>query len=256
VNDLVLVERDGAVGVVTLNRPGRRNALSTPLLAALADALASLDADTGVRAIVLQGEGPAFGAGADVDELAAISPAEVVTGARRAHWNALQVRPTPIVAAVHGWALGAGCELALLCDIVVAAEDARFGLPETSLGLMPGAGGTQRLVRAVGKAVALDVIIAGRVLRGPEAAACGLAARCVPAEALRSTAREIAQAIAKRPALAVALAREAVARAQDVALAQGLAAERDAFALLRSTPDAAEGIDAVREKRDARFPSH
>src|SRR6185437_8945798 len=123
-------------------------------------------------------------------------------------------RPTPVVAAVHGWALGAGCELALLCDIVVCAEDARFGLPETGLGLMPGAGGTQRLVRAVGKSTALDVIIAGRTLRGPEA-------RCVPGEELRATALEIAQAIAKRPALAVALAREAVARAQDVALAQG-----------------------------------
>jgi enoyl-CoA hydratase len=250
---VVLATRDGAVGVCVLNRPERRNALSTELLEQLVAALDAFDADPAVRAIVIRGEGPAFAAGADVDELARTTGLESLTSRRRALWTALQRRPTPSIAACHGWALGGGCELALACDIVIAAESARFGLPETGLGIIPGAGGTQRLVRAVGKAVALDVILTGRVLRGEEAVAVGLAARCVPDDELVGTALEMAHEIARRPATAQLLARDAVLAALDVTLEAGLELERNAFALARSSADAEEGIAAFREKRTPSF---
>jgi enoyl-CoA hydratase len=250
---LVLVERDGAVGICTLNRPERRNALTTPLLEALVAALGELDGDPAIRSIVLRGAGKAFAAGADIDELARISGLESRTGHRRAQWNAIQRRPKPVVAAVHGYALGAGCELALACDIVLAADDARFGLPETGLGIIPGAGGTQRLVRAVGKAVALEVILAGRLLTAGEAVASGLAARSVPPDELAGAALAVAHEIARRSPIAIGLARAAVARSLDVTLEAGLVLERDAFAIARASADAAEGIAAFREKRTPRF---
>jgi enoyl-CoA hydratase len=253
VSALVLVERDGRVGICVLNRPERRNALSAALLEELVAGLDELDADPGIRAIVIRAEGSAFAAGADVDELAGMTGAEFLTSRRAALWDALQLRPTPTVAAVQGWALGGGCELALACDIVIAADDARFGLPETGLGIIPGAGGTQRLVRAVGRSVALDVILAGRRLTGEEAVAAGLAARCVPADQLLPTALATAREIAAKAPIAQRLAREAVARALDMPLAAGLELERRAFCVARDSADATEGIAAFREKRAPSF---
>jgi enoyl-CoA hydratase len=251
--DLVILEHAAPVATVALNRPERRNALSTPLLAELVDALDVLDADAAVRAIVVRGEGSSFGAGADIGELGEATGATFMSGRRARLWAAVQRRETPTVAAVHGYALGAGCELALACDIVVAAESARFGLPETGLGIIPGAGGTQRLVRAIGKAKALDVILAGRRLTGAEAEAAGLAARCVPDDELLETALGIAREIATRAPLAQLLAREAVLRAGDVPLDAGLELERRSFAVARSSEDAAEGLAAFREKRTPEF---
>jgi enoyl-CoA hydratase len=250
---LVLAERDGQVGICVLNRPERRNALSTALLEELVAALDTFDADPEVRAIVIRGEGPAFAAGADLDELAQMSGVEFL-GSRRAElWSALQRRATPTIAACHGWALGGGCELALACDIVIAAGDAKFGLPETGLGLIPGAGGTQRLVRVAGKSVAMEVILAGRMLSGEEAAAMGLAARCVPADQLVETALATAQEVARRAPVAQRLARDAVLRALDMPLEAGLELERRAFCLARESADADEGIAAFREKRKPQF---
>jgi enoyl-CoA hydratase len=251
--DLVIVDHAAPVSTVTLNRPDRRNALSTPLLAELVAALDALDADEGVRAILVRGEGPSFAAGADIDELAEATGIGYMSGRRAALWSAIQRRETPTVAAVQGYALGGGCELALACDVIVAAESARFGLPETGLGIIPGAGGTQRLVRAVGKAKAMDVILAGRRLTGAEAEAAGLAARCVPDDALHETALGVAREIAARAPLAQRLAREAVLRATDVPLDAGLELERRSFAVARSSEDADEGIAAFREKRAPEF---
>jgi enoyl-CoA hydratase len=251
--ELVRVERDGDVGICVLNRPERRNALSTALLEELVAALDAFDADPAIRAIVIRGEGPAFAAGADLDEMAEMSGIDFLTSHRGKLWQRLQKRGTPTIAACQGWALGGGCELALACDIVIAADDAKFGLPETSLGLIPGAGGTQRLVRAVGKAVAMDVILAGRMLSGEEAVAAGLAARCVPAEQLVETALAVAHDIARRGPLAQQLARDAVLRSLDLPLDAGLDLERRAFALARSSADADEGIAAFREKRKPEF---
>jgi enoyl-CoA hydratase len=250
---LVLAERDGDVGICILNRPDQRNALSTALLEELVAALDAFDADPAIRAIVIRGEGKAFAAGADLDELARSSGIDSLTSRRRQLWGALQRRATPTIAACHGWTLGGGCELALACDILIASEDARFGLPETGLGIIPGAGGTQRLVRAVGKAVALDVILAGRMLNAEEAVAAGLAARCVATGELIATALAIAHEVARRSPIAQTLARDAVLRALDVSLEAGLELERDAFCLARSSADADEGIAAFREKRQPTF---
>jgi enoyl-CoA hydratase len=202
---------------------------------------------------VLRGEGPSFAAGADIGELADSPGTGFMRGRRGRLLAAIQRRATPVVAAVHGYALGGGCELALACDIVVAAESARFGLPETGLGIIPGAGGTQRLVRAIGKAKALDVILAGRRLTGAEAEAAGLAARCVPDDELLETALGIAREIAARAPLAQRLARDAVLRAGDVGLDVGLELERRSFEVARASEDADEGLAAFREKRSPEF---
>jgi enoyl-CoA hydratase len=250
---VVRVERDGDVGICILDRPERRNALSTAVLEGLVAAFGELDADPAIRAIVLRGEGKAFAAGADIDELAEIPGLASRTSRRRRLWDAIQQRPKPVVVAVHGYALGGGCELALACDIVIAADDARFGLPETGLGIIPGAGGTQRLVRAVGTSVALDVILTGRMLTAAEAVAAGLAARSVPAGELVETALAVAHEIARRSPIAISLARASVLRSLDVTLEAGLALERESFAVARASADAEEGIAAFREKRTPRF---
>lgn len=252
VSDLVLIERDGPIATCVLNRPERHNALSLALIEQLVATLDRCEAD-GVRAIVVRGAGPSFAAGADISELATTPAAATIDGARASLWTRLMRRRTPTIAAVHGHALGGGCELALACDIVVAAESARFGLPETGLGIIPGAGGTQRLARAVGKSLALEMILAGRVLTGAEAAASGLAARCVADEDLTPTAQDLATAIASRAPIAQRLARDAVLRSFDTPLDAGLELERRAFGLARATDDADEGIAAFREKRPPTF---
>jgi enoyl-CoA hydratase len=249
----VEVERDGEIAVVLLNRPEALNALSGEVMDALGSALEELDADEAVRCIVLGGSERVFAAGADVAELAAATPIELYENRRIDRWDAIRALRTPLVAAVSGYCLGGGCELAMLCDIVVASETAQFGQPEINLGLLPGAGGTQRLTHAVGKAVAMDVILTGRFLSANEALRAGLVARVVAREAWLEEAKRVARAIAAKSPVSVRLAKESVDRAFDVPLTSGLELERRSFYLARASEDATEGLTAFVEKRKPDF---
>jgi enoyl-CoA hydratase len=249
----VIVERDEPIAVVRLNRPKQLNALSGTLMDELVYALGELDADDGVRCIVLGGDERAFAAGADVAELAAATPIELYGNRRIDQWDAIRSLRTPLVAAVSGYCLGGGCELAMTCDIVVASETAQFGQPEINLGLLPGAGGTQRLTRAVGKATAMDVILTGRTLSADEARAAGLVARVVVKEAWLEEAKRVARQVAARSPIALRLAKEAVDKAFEAPLSVGLEFERRAFYLARASNDASEGLTAFVEKRKPRF---
>lgn len=238
------------VALVTIDRPDALNALSFDLLDALADALERLDADPECHAIVLTGAGSrAFAAGADIKELAGQTSASLHEGGRFGAWDRLAAIGLPIIAAVRGFALGGGCELALTCDLIIAGEDAVFGQPEILIGVMPGAGGTQRLTRAVGQARAMELILTGRSMTAGEAEAMGLVTRVVPAAATVDAAIELATRIATMPPLAVRAAKRAVRLASEAPLAAGLAAERDAFFALFDTDDQGEGMRAFTEKR-------
>jgi enoyl-CoA hydratase len=250
---LVLVERDGPVGVVLLNRPRQLNALSGELMDALGSALLELDADPEVRAIVLGGGERAFAAGADIGELAESTPVSLYRSRRHARWDEIRALRTPLVAAVSGFCLGGGCELAMLCDLIVASETARFGQPEINVGIIPGAGGTQRLTRAVGKAVAMDMILTGRMLSAREALSFGLVARVVAKEAWLAEAKRVAAEIAAKGPVAVRLAKEAVDAAFEAPLSAGVELERRSFLAARASEDAAEGLNAFREKRAPDF---
>ena len=219
----------------------------------LVDALSRLDADADIRCIVLGGNERVFAAGADIGMLAQTSPVEAATSARLARWDSIRGIGTPIVGAVAGYCLGGGCELAMLCDVIVASEDAQFGQPEINLGLIPGAGGTQRLTRAVGKAVAMDVILSGRFLSAREALDFGLVSRVVAKEAWLEEARRVARDIAKQSPIALRLAKEAVNRAYEGPLRLGVEYERQAFGLALSSEDAKEGMSALLEKRWPEF---
>jgi enoyl-CoA hydratase len=249
----ILVERDGAVAVVTLNRPKVLNALSRATMHELADALEALDGDDDVRCAVLTGAGRAFAAGADLGEMAEATPAQMLTGYRFEQWERIRKVAKPIIAAVKGFALGGGCELAMLCDMIVAGESARFGQPEINLGLIPGAGGTQRLPRAIGKALAMDIILTGRAFTAAEAAAMGLVTRVVPDEVVVDEAKALAATIAEKPPIAVRLAKQAILKAFDTTLEGGIDFERNAFYFLFSTEDRTEGIRAFLDKRGATF---
>ena len=250
---LVQVERDGAIAVVLLNRPEQLNALSDELMDELVSALEELDRDGAVRAIVLGGSERAFAAGADIGELAEVSAIELYHQRRIERWDAIRGLWTPLVAAVSGYCLGGGCELAMACDLIVASESAEFGQPETGLGIIPGAGGTQRLTRAVGKALAMDVILSGRRLSAREALAAGLVARVVAKEAWLNEAKRVARAIAEKGPVATRLAKESVDRAFESTLATGLEAERRALYLAFASEDAGEGLTAFTEKRKPEF---
>jgi enoyl-CoA hydratase len=249
----VLVERDGFVATVRLNRPKQLNALSGELMSALVSALRELDEDTEIRAIVLAGDERAFAAGADIAELAAGTPISLYESRRIDQWDTIRDLRTPIVAAVSGFCLGGGCELAMLCDLIVASESAKFGQPEINLGVLPGAGGTQRLTRAVGKAVAMDMILTGRMISAREALGLGLVARVVAREAWLDGAKRVAREIASKGPIAVRLAKEAVDQAFETPLAAGIAFERRAFYLARASEDAGEGLQAFVEKRPPDF---
>ena len=246
----LVVSREGAIGVVQLNRPEARNALSNELLRELVRELEKLDA-AGVRCAVVTGNDRVFAAGADlrVLQLAASDPGSYLRERRRS-WDRLRQIRMPLVAAVAGFCLGGGFELALACDIVIAADNATFGLPETGLGLIPGAGGTQRLPRVLGKAKAMDVILTGRRLSATEAETAGIAARVVALAELDSEARSVAATIADRSAVCERLAKAAVINAFELPLSEGLESEREAFAQALGSADAGEGIAAFLEKRD------
>jgi enoyl-CoA hydratase len=250
---LVLVESDGPIAVVLLNRPAQLNALSDELMDELVTALRELDTDEAIRCIVLGGSDRAFAAGADVGELARSGPIELYYARRVERWDAIRNLWTPLVAAVSGYCLGGGCELAMSCDLIVASESARFGQPETGLGIIPGAGGTQRLTRAVGKALAMDVILSGRQLDAREALAAGLVARVVAREAWLDEAKRVARAIASKGPVATRLAKEAIDRAHETTLGLGLEYERRALYLSFASEDAKEGLTAFTEKRKPDF---
>jgi enoyl-CoA hydratase len=249
----VLVERDGRVGVVLMNRPKQLNALSGELMGAVIDSLQELDADPEIRAIVLGGGERAFAAGADIAELAAGTPISLYENRRIEQWDKIRDLRTPVVAAVSGFCLGGGCELAMLCDLIVASETAKFGQPEINLGVLPGAGGTQRLTRAVGKAIAMDMILTGRMISAREALGLGLVARVVAKEAWLDEAKRAASEIATKGPIAVRLAKEAVDQAFEAPLSVGVEFERRAFYLARASEDATEGLTAFVEKRAPDF---
>ena len=252
-SDLVLVEREAPIAVVLLNRPKQLNALSDELMGALVDALRELDGDEAIRCIVVGGSERAFAAGADIAQLAEASPVEMYYQRRVDRWDEIRALWTPLVAAVSGFCLGGGCELAMACDLIVASETARFGQPETGLGLIPGAGGTQRLTRAVGKAVAMDVILSGRFLTAAEALRAGLVARVVTKEAWLDEAKRVARDIAGRGPVATRLAKEAVDRAFEGPLTLGVEYERRLLYLALASEDAKEGLTAFLEKRRTEF---
>jgi enoyl-CoA hydratase len=253
VSELVLVERDGPIAVALLNRPDALNALSDELMEALVSTLVELDRDEEVRCIVLGGSERVFAAGADIAELAKASPIDLYYQRRVERWDAIAGLWTPLVAAVSGYCLGGGCELAMACDLIVASETAQFGQPETGVGVIPGAGGTQRLTRAVGKSLAMDVILSGRFLSAEEALRAGLVARVVAREAWLDEAKRVARAIAAKPPVATRLAKEAVDRAFESTLTLGVEYERRLLALAFASEDAKEGLNAFLEKRKPEF---
>jgi enoyl-CoA hydratase len=250
---VVLVEREPPVGIVLLNRPDALNALNDEVMGALVDALADLDADEAIRCVVLGGSERAFAAGADIGQMAEASAMEMYEARRIDRWDAIRKVRTPIVAAVSGFCLGGGCELAMACDLIVASETAQFGQPETGLGIIPGAGGTQRLTRAVGKAKAMDVILSGRFLTAEEAERAGLVARVVVREAWLEEAKAVARAIASKGPIAQRLAKESVNRAFESTLETGLDYERKLLYLAFASEDAREGLTAFTEKRKPEF---
>ncbi|HKF78405.1 MAG TPA: enoyl-CoA hydratase-related protein [Candidatus Dormibacteraeota bacterium] len=251
----VLVEQDGEarVGRVTLNRPRVLNALSPDLIAELGDALRRFDADAGVGAVVLTGGPRVFAAGADIGDMAERSPVEQLLRDQTGRWAAVTAFTKPLIAAVNGYALGGGCELALMCDLIVAGDGARFGQPEINLGIIPGAGGTQRWPRTVGKYVAMEVCLGGAPITAQRAYQLGLVNRVVPAEVTIEAATRLAADLAARAPVAVRLAKEAVNRALETPLSEGLAAERKSFYFLFATEDQKEGMRAFLDKRRAQF---
>ena len=252
-SELVIVERDGPIAVVLLNRPEALNALSDELMDELVTRLTELDGEEAVRCIVLGGSERAFAAGADIAELAKSSPVDLYYQRRVERWDVIAGLWTPLVAAVSGFCLGGGCELAMACDLIVASETAQFGQPETGVGVIPGAGGTQRLTRAVGKSLAMDVILSGRFLSADEALRAGLVARVVAREAWLDEAKRVARAIAEKPPVATRLAKEAVDRSFEGTLRLGVEYERRLLALAFASEDAKEGLNAFLEKRKPEF---
>jgi enoyl-CoA hydratase len=250
---LVLVEREEPIAVVLLNRPNALNALSDELMDELVTSLVELDRDGDIRCIVLGGSERVFAAGADIAELARSSAIDLYYQRRVERWDAIAGLWTPLVAAVSGYCLGGGCELAMACDLIVASGTAQFGQPETGVGVIPGAGGTQRLTRAVGKALAMDMILTGRFLSAEEAERAGLVARVVAREAWLEEAKRVAREIAAQAPVAVRLAKEAVDRAYESPLQLGLEHERRLLYLAFASEDAREGLNAFLEKRKPDF---
>jgi enoyl-CoA hydratase len=251
--ETITVERDDRVATITLNRPKALNALNTQVMHELTTAAAELDADHGIGAIVLTGNEKAFAAGADIKEMATKSFADVYDADFFAPWSRFAAVRTPTIAAVAGYALGGGCELAMMCDLLIAADTAKFGQPEIKLGVLPGMGGSQRLTRAIGKAKAMDLILTGRTIDAAEAERSGLVSRVVPADELLREAKSTAATIAGMSRSAARMAKEAVNRAFESSLAEGLLYERRLFHSAFATDDQTEGMAAFTEKRPPNF---
>lgn len=250
---VVLTRREGRVGVAQLNRPRALNALSREVMSQLMDALDAFDRDPDIGCLVITGNEKAFAAGADIKEMVDATPARMLDNPFIDYWDRLRRIGKPVIAAISGFALGGGCELAMACDIIVASESARFGQPEINLGIIPGAGGTQRMTRAVGKAVAMEMVLNGRFLTADEALAHGLVNRVVPVELYLEEALKLAAEIAARAPVALRLAKEAVNAVYEMPLQAGLAHERRLFYMLFSTADQSEGMDAFINKRPAEW---
>ncbi len=245
----ILTETRGRVGLIKINRPKVRNALNSTVMSEIVSALEACDADENIGAMVLTGDERAFAAGADIKEMAGASAIEMLLRDNISRLDRIRAIKKPIIAAVSGYCLGGGNELAMMCDMIVASETARFGQPEINLGVIPGAGGTQRLTRAIGKAIAMEMVLNNRMLSAEEAAHFGLVNRVVPPERYLDEAISLAAEIAARAPLAVRLAKEAVNHAFESFLADGLKDERRAFYLLFATQDQKEGMAAFTEKR-------
>jgi enoyl-CoA hydratase len=251
--DTIIVETRGKVGIIRLNRPKALNALNAALIADLNAALMRLEADADIGCLVLTGSEQAFAAGADIKEMADKTFIEAFMGDFAAGWDGVARTRKPTIAAVAGYALGGGCELAMMCDFIIAADNAKFGQPEIKLGVIPGIGGTQRLTRAVGKAKAMDLCLTGRMMDAAEAERAGLVARVVPVAELMDTALAAADTIAQMSRTAVMLAKESINRAFELPLAEGIRFERRVFHSLFATADQKEGMGAFIAKRPPRF---
>lgn len=251
--EFILTEVEGPIGIVRINRPDVLNALNPRTIQEIGEALAKFDRDDSIRCLVLTGNDRAFAAGADIGQMAEAGAIEILRDDDAARWARLRSLRKPLIAAVSGYALGGGCELALMCDIIVAAESAQFGQPEVKIGIIPGAGGTQRWARAAGKARAMEAVLIGEPVRAVEAERMGLVNRVVPDGAQLDEAKRLALQIAARPPLAVRLAKEAVNQAAEVGLTAGLELERKLFYLLFASEDKREGMTAFLEKRPPTF---
>lgn len=251
--DLIVAPVEASVLLVTLNRPAARNALRTATLAELAAVLGAAMVDPGVGAVVIAGSEKFFAAGADIKEMAALGPVELLADARPRHWRHIAAFPKPLIAAVNGYALGGGCELAMHADIIIAGSGAQFGQPEINLGIMPGAGGTQRLARVVGKSRAMQMVLGGEPIDAATALQCGLISEVLPPDQVLARALALASSIAAKAPLALRAAKESVLLASEAGLSVALETERKSFVLLAASHDRNEGIAAFLEKRAPRY---
>lgn len=249
----ILKTSEEQIGIITLNRPQALNALCHDLMKEVTEALECFDADETIKVIILTGGERAFAAGADIKEMSDENAVSIMLRDNLSTWDKVKNTKKPIIAAVSGYALGGGCELAMTCDIIIASETAQFGQPEINIGVIPGAGGTQRLTRAVGKYKAMELILTGRPISASEAYAAGLVNKVVPAELLLDEAKVLAKEIAKRPPLAVRLAKQCVLKSFEMTLNEGLNHERQSFYMLFASDDQKEGMKAFMEKRQATF---
>ncbi|WKD60288.1 putative enoyl-CoA hydratase echA8 [Corynebacterium ciconiae DSM 44920] len=249
----IVCETRGRVGIITLNRPKALNALNDATMREVVTAAREFDADDAIGCIVITGSEKAFAAGADIKEMAEQSATDMYRSNWFAEWDGLSAVRTPVVAAVSGYALGGGCELAMMCDIIIAAESARFGQPEINLGVLPGMGGSQRLTRAVGKSKAMDMCLTGRMMDAAEAERSGLVSRVVPTESLLEEALGVAEEIASKSLVASTMVKETVNAAFETTLQQGVQFERRVFHSVFASQDQKEGMDAFVNKRDAEF---
>ena len=251
--DTILVETRGKVGLITLNRPQALNALNSQLLSEVNQALDAFEADANIGCIVVTGSEKAFAAGADIKEMAGLSYPQIYLDNQFSGWERVAGRRKPMIAAVAGFALGGGCEFAMMCDFIIAADNAKFGQPEIKLGVMPGMGGTQRLTRLVGRAKAMEMCLTGRMMGAEEAERSGLVARVVPAAELLNDALKTAETIASMSLPVVMMTKETVNRADEVTLQEGIRFERRVFHAMFATADQKEGMAAFVEKRAPRF---
>jgi len=245
----ILISQEERVGIIQLHRPDALNALSPDLMKELVDALEAFDADDAIGCMVLTGGEKVFAAGADIKKMAEASAMDMLLVDQLARWDRIRKLHKPIVAAINGYALGGGCELAMMCDMIIAGESAKFGQPEINIGVIPGAGGTQRLTRAVGKAKAMELILTGRQFSAQEALEMGLINKVAPPELTIEEAKKLAKTISEKPAIAVRTAKEAILKAFDTTIEGGLDYERKLFYLLFASADQKEGMQAFMEKR-------